>query len=82
MGDVTTIGSGNRVFSGRADPELIERIDELLEEARRGEIVGIAYVCARPNLSAGIGYAGSEVLTMMGGTVMLQDLLAEELRGD
>jgi hypothetical protein len=80
MENVTSIGDGNRVFKGRADPLVIERLENLLDEAKRGEVIGISYSCARPNLTAGIGFAGSEVLTMMGGTVMLQDLLAQSLK--
>lgn len=40
------------------DAEVIERIEELLERARRGDIVGIAYAVIEQNNGMGTGWCG------------------------
>ncbi len=56
------------------DKEIIERIEELLESAKRGEVIGFGYLIVRPNHHIGTGWKGgsSTMHEMLAGATALQ----------
>lgn len=66
--------------AGEADAEIIERLEELLEQARRGEIACIAYAYADPGKTKKTGWIGQQGTTdTLGASVSLlfRDYLQE-----
>lgn len=64
-------------------PENVVRVLEaLLEEAKAGEVVALAYVGVRPNNNTVLGSVwepGTTAPLLLGGTVFLQDKLKAEI---
>lgn len=61
---------------------VIRVLEELLEEAKAGEVVALAYVGVRPNNNTVLGSVwepGSTAPLLLSGTVFLQDKLKTEI---
>lgn len=58
MAEVATLFGG--APRGQPDPDIIERIEELLEEAKAGEISGIAYAVHTPGDDKKTGWIGQQ----------------------
>lgn len=58
MGDVLTFGK--TVLPGEANPDIVEILEKLLEEAKSGELRGLAYCTVKLNNVLGTGWAGSD----------------------
>lgn len=56
------------------DQEIIDKLDELLDRAKRGELTGIAYAMVRPNGAVGTGWVGENCSSndMLGAVAALQ----------
>ena len=55
---MTVVAFKDCVPLGQPDPELIERIESILEEAKSGELRGIAYALVRTDGGQGVGWTG------------------------
>lgn len=61
---------------------VIRVLEELLEEAKAGKVVALAYVGIRPNNNTVLGSVwepGTTAPLLLGGTVFLQDKLKAEI---
>ena len=68
--------------SSGAIPDVVERLEGIIAEARRGEIISFAAVVIRPNMEIGTiasSISGKRHL-LVAGTVYLQNDLAEDVK--
>lgn len=85
MSDADKPGNVAPLFGGPAPGEpseaVIARLRELLDEAERGEIVGLAYAIARPNDQAMHGYEteNGALFATAAGVMALHSALARAL---
>lgn len=63
-----------RLLPGEADAELVEAIEELLAEAKRGEIAGLAWAGTAPNGEVFQAWAGGDdtLYSLAAGIMTLQ----------
>ena len=65
---------------GGAHPEIIERLEKFLEQARRGEIDGIAIAISRPNDTVRASYHfGSSSFRLFGAMAHLQNEMSSAM---
>ncbi len=75
--DVISISGDPILTSGQADPEVVERLEGLLEAARAGEVVGFAGVAVHSDLVCSLRLAGLCCsFDAIGGLTVLQAALA------
>ena len=56
---MTVIPFRDNIPPGAANPDMVKTLERLLDEAKRGEIIGFAYATALPNDSQGSGWEGT-----------------------
>lgn len=68
----------------KPNENVVVRLEELLEEARAGETIGIAYVALNRESFATTGFVGVHhwQLGVLGGVALLQDRILKALQDD
>lgn len=75
--NVTPLNNGRRLPEGQVDVEVVALLENVLAEAKRGEIVGLCFAGVRPNGNATFGYVGAERVAVLGAaTVMVHEATA------
>ncbi|AXC50049.1 hypothetical protein DRW48_10425 [Paracoccus suum] len=67
---------GTQLTDDGANADVIRELEDLLRQARRGEIKGFAIAAGRPNGHVHTGWAGIGALTVLGGVQVLATRLA------
>ena len=73
-----------RVVEGTVSQDTVEHLEELLERARAGEVIGVAYVAmmkSRKYIANTAGEAHRNPTFTLGMTQVLNDALLERVRG-
>lgn len=82
--DIVAIhGTNAGIAVGKAEPTVVEMLEKYLEEARRGEIIAVGLVIARPNNRVSFpwrcpGHSGH--LIVAGCEYLKHDLLCDALK--
>ena len=68
------------VREGDPDPEIVEKLETLLEEARAGQLTGLAYAVTRPGGAVGTAWTGQYGTTFsLGGAISMLQLRYAEM---
>lgn len=55
-----------------ANPEVIEKLEQLLEQAKAGEVTGLAYAALHPGDLTSWSFAGRTTRGLLGATMLCQ----------
>lgn len=84
MTDVTPIRPGLQIEQNDTSEALklvIAHLEDLLERAKAGEIIGVGVVTLNKDWSAGSGIAGHTGMASIGATVKLQQMMLRHQEG-